>query len=114
MIEIEKTKIEIVEIDPNNVNVIRVPVKEVVEVGVVGPQGPAGAPGVSGAAAASYVHDQTVPAATWVVEHDLGMYPNVTVVDSAGSLIEGDVTYDNNNQITLNFSGAFSGKAYIS
>ncbi len=59
----------------------------------------------------TYVHNQAVPSATWVVAHGLGKYPAVTVIDSSGSEVEGDVIYDSVNQTTLVFSAAFSGTA---
>lgn len=61
----------------------------------------------------NYIHTQTVPSATWVVVHNLGKYPSVSVVDSAGSNVEGYVTYDSDDQVTLTFIGAFSGVAYL-
>lgn len=61
----------------------------------------------------TYHHVQGTPSATWVIEHLFGKYPSVLVVDSGGSVVEGDITYDSNNQITLNFSAAFSGDAYL-
>lgn len=62
----------------------------------------------------SYVHNQATPAATWVIVHNLNAFPNVTVEDSAGTTVEGEVVFDNANQLTLTFSGAFSGVAYLS
>ena len=61
----------------------------------------------------TYVHNQSIPSATWVIPHNLLRYPSVDVVDSAGTQVVGDVQYDSNNQITINFVGAFSGKAYL-
>jgi hypothetical protein len=81
--------------------------------GEVGPEGPQGPPGTPGAGFA-YVHDQGPASLTWVILHNLGGFPNVTAVDTAGTMIEGQVQYDSNNQITLTFSPAQSGKAYLS
>ena len=50
----------------------------------------------------------------WDVFHDLGYYPNVTVVDSAGSVVEGEIDYTDRNNIRLRFSEAFAGCAYLS
>jgi hypothetical protein len=44
----------------------------------------------------------------------LGFYPNVTSVDSAGTSIEGTVTYTSATTLDLVFSVATSGKAYLS
>ena len=61
-----------------------------------------------------YVHNQSTPSATWVVVHNMGIYPNVIVEDSGGSTVEGEVVFNTANQITLTFSAAFSGTAYLS
>jgi hypothetical protein len=63
---------------------------------------------------ASYVFTQGTPANPWVINHNLGFYPNVTVVDSGGSNVEGDISYPSVNQMQISFSGAFSGTAYLS
>ena len=60
-----------------------------------------------------YVHTQAVAASVWTVNHALDKYPSVTVIDSAGSVVHGDITYTNSNNLTLTFSAAFSGVAYI-
>lgn len=82
--------------------------------GLQGPPGPVGETGPSGAAAASYRHIQSGVSASWVIVHNLGAYPNVTVVDSGGTVVEGDIAYDSDSQVTLTFSSAFSGTAYLS
>lgn len=61
----------------------------------------------------SYTHIQGEASDVWMIEHNMGRYPSVTVVDSAGSAVFGDVTYTNENQLTVTFSVAFSGKAYL-
>lgn len=61
----------------------------------------------------TYVHDQVAATEVWTIIHNLGRHPNVTVVDTADSVVYGDVTYVSNNQIQLTFSAAFSGKAYL-
>lgn len=70
------------------------------------------APGAGGVA--SYVHNQAVAAATWLIDHNLGFHPNVTVVDSSGDQVEGTVTYVTLNQVRVMFSAAFAGIAYLS
>lgn len=62
----------------------------------------------------SYFHTQDVASDTWVITHNLGFYPNIVVQDSALSVVEGEITYDSVNQVTLTFQSAFSGKAYLS
>lgn len=60
-----------------------------------------------------YEHNQNVPSNTWVINHNLNKRPSVTVIDSAGTEVEGAVTVDSLNQITIVFCSAFSGKALL-
>jgi hypothetical protein len=64
--------------------------------------------------AASYRHSQSNPSATWVIAHNLNFYPNATVEETTGHLIEGIITYNDTNTVTLSFSQAVSGIAYLS
>ena len=61
-----------------------------------------------------YVHIQEVASATWNITHGLGFTPNITVVDTAGTVVEGSYNYPNSNTVVLSFVGAFSGRAYLS
>jgi hypothetical protein len=82
---------------------------------IANPDGVDGDPTISASGGSGdYTHNQAVPATTWTITHGLGRYPSVTVVDSAGSVVEGDVQYVSSNQITCTFASAFSGKAYLS
>lgn len=61
-----------------------------------------------------YTHDQASASASWTVTHNLGRFPSITVVDTSGNRILGfEAVYDSANQVTLTFSAAFSGKAYL-
>lgn len=60
-----------------------------------------------------YAHTQNVASVTWSVSHNLNKYPSVTVVISTGQKGYGDVTYIDENNLTITFSGAESGKAYM-
>jgi hypothetical protein len=62
----------------------------------------------------SYTHVQLSPSNQWVVAHNLNFYPNVMVIDSGGSMVEGSVTQVDTNNVTINFTGAISGKAHLS
>lgn len=62
----------------------------------------------------SYEHTQGSVSNSWVINHNLGFQPNVTVVDSAGTIYEGEIAYTNTNSLTVTFSSAFSGMAYLS
>lgn len=86
----------------------------VVEIRVPGPAGPPGPPGtlIAGTGDKHYVHVQSNPATQWTVNHGLGKYPSTTVVDSAGSVVEGDVNYIDLNTLTFNASAPFGGSLY--
>lgn len=48
-------------------------------------------------------------ASSVTVTHNLGKKPAVTVIDSAGDEVQGDINHVSTNQLTLSFSAAFSG-----
>lgn len=70
--------------------------------------------GGGGPTGTDYVHVQATPNSVWTINHNLGFWPNVTVVSSAGDQIEGDVEFTTINQIVITFSGAFTGRAFVS
>lgn len=80
----------------------------------VGPQGPKGDTGAQGVSGGNYMHTQSSPSATWTIAHNMGYHPAVSVVDSAGSQVEGSTVWNDLNTVTITFSGAFSGVAYLS
>lgn len=61
----------------------------------------------------NYVHNQSIASAVWLVEHNLNKFPSVTVVLSTGQKGYGDVTYVDENNLTITLASAESGKAYI-
>lgn len=61
----------------------------------------------------NYIYVQRSAESIWNINHNLNKMPSVTVVDSAGSVVVGDITYIDLNNIRIKFSGAFSGKAFI-
>lgn len=62
----------------------------------------------------TYVFVQNTPSSSWTIVHNLGFFPNVTVIDSSNSTVIGDITYIDNNSLTLSFTAGFSGTAYLS
>ena len=61
----------------------------------------------------TYTHNQVSPSSTWTVTHNLGKFPSVTVVNSAGDRVFGSENHVSLNQVVLTFeTGGFSGKAY--
>lgn len=62
----------------------------------------------------NYTHNQITSSSTWTITHNLGFFPAVSVVDSGGNYVVGDVTYVSQNVVTVSFSSSFGGKAYLS
>ena len=56
---------------------------------------------------------QSTAAATWSITHNLGKFPSVSIVDSGNTIVHGDIDYTNENALTITFSAAFGGKAYL-
>lgn len=89
--------------------IVPVPPSPGIIVAAVGPQGPPGPP-VPGI---TFVFHQATPSSAWDIIHDLGQYPSVTVVDSAGDVVFGDVQVLSNNEVKVFFTAPFSGTAYL-
>lgn len=61
----------------------------------------------------SYIHTQPSASAEWFINHGLNKMPSVTVKDSAGNTVIGDIEYIDSDNLKIKFSGAFSGRAYL-
>lgn len=61
----------------------------------------------------TYIYIQATPSTTWNINHNLGKFPSVSVVNINNVLLYGQVTYIDSNNITIEFSAGFSGKAYM-
>lgn len=62
----------------------------------------------------NYTHNQSTASATWTITHNLNFRPAVSVVDSGGNHVIGDVNYVSVNVLTISFSSPFGGSAYLS
>lgn len=97
--------------------------------GPTGPTGPTGIPGPTGPTGpagdvtqleatipslVSYTHNQASVASTWTITHNLNFRPNVTVFDSANTMVEGSITHISNTELSVSFSAGISGTAYLS
>ena len=60
-----------------------------------------------------FTFTQSTAATTWNITHNLGKFPSVSVVDSGNSIVYGNIDYTSENALTITFSAAFSGKAYM-
>lgn len=61
----------------------------------------------------NFIFTQTVASNTWTINHTLDKFPSVSVVDSAGTEVFGQVQYINLSKITITFSSAFAGEAFL-
>lgn len=61
----------------------------------------------------TYTYKQNVPSSIWQITHNLDKYPSVTIVDSAGSVVVGDIEYISTSTLRVTFSSAFAGTAYL-
>jgi len=61
----------------------------------------------------TFIFTQGVPATVWNIQHNLGKFPSVSVINNNNIVINGEVTYIDNNNVQLNFSAGFTGKAYL-
>ncbi len=80
--------------------------------GVPGPEGPSGPVGPAGGEAFVFVHTESEET-TWTIHHNLGVYPNVYVIDTAGTHCEGAVENLDENSLTITFSSNFAGQARL-
>ena len=89
-------------------------IREIIEVTEAspGPKGDPGAPGEAGTG--SFVYEQEVPSSTWTINHNLGFFPGVTVVDSGGTDVVGSITYVDEDNLYVTFNAPFGGTAYLS
>ena len=61
----------------------------------------------------NFVYVQATSSDIWEITHNLNKYPAVTVVDSGGSVVVGEIVYIDENNVRITFVSAFSGKAYF-
>lgn len=61
----------------------------------------------------NYVFNQNTASAVWTINHTLNKFPSVSVVDSAGTEVIGQVDYISISQITITFAAPFTGQAFL-
>jgi hypothetical protein len=61
----------------------------------------------------NYLHVQNTPASIWSIVHNLGKRPSVSVMDSAGTLVIGQVIYIDDSALEIHFSAPFGGVASL-
>jgi hypothetical protein len=72
-----------------------------------------GTGGGGGGGGSTFTHVQSIASTSWTINHNLGTFPSVTVVDDMGNVIIADVTYVDDNTITISFSAASTGVVYL-
>lgn len=60
-----------------------------------------------------YTHTQIKSSKVWIIPHNLNKFPSITIVDSANTVVVGNIEYIDNNTAIVSFSAEFSGKAYL-
>lgn len=63
--------------------------------------------------ASTTIFNQASASTIWNISHTLAKFPSITVVDSSGNVVVGEILYNSDSSITLTFASAFSGKAYL-
>lgn len=61
----------------------------------------------------NFVYEWSTPLSTITISHNLDKFPAVTIVDTAGNDIVGDVAYIDINTVTITFSAPTRGTAYF-
>lgn len=60
-----------------------------------------------------FMYEQRVASNVWVIEHNLNKYPSVTIVDSAGTVIIGQVIYVDSDTIVVTFNIKLTGTVFL-
>ncbi len=63
--------------------------------------------------AQSFRHIQSSNSTSWVIIHNLGFRPSVTIIDLDGDTVNGNIIYNTTNQLTLTFAQPIKGEAYL-
>lgn len=61
----------------------------------------------------SYVHHQTIPAATWVIDHHMSLIPNVIILDVSGQQLIAEVHHPSDQTTVIYHSAPYVGTAYL-
>ncbi len=63
--------------------------------------------------AAAYVHTQASASAAWVINHNLGLRPAVSILDTGGNEIGAEVIHTSMNQLVIRFAIPVAGLARL-
>lgn len=90
-----------------------VDVFNIITPGPIGPIGPIGPVGPQGPYAPIFEQHFADPQETWVIHHDMDLYPVVTLYDENHEEITGDVMTPDRNTVIVTFEVPFSGTARL-
>lgn len=76
-------------------------------VGIVGPAG------LDAPDAPPYLHTQSSPSSEWIVNHNRGFRPLVTVLSAGGREVGAEVLHISDNQLRIYFAVAKTGSAIV-
>ena len=78
-----------------------------------GDKGDKGDTGPSGPDGLSLFFTQAIPSASWLISHNFGRYPVVSVSDVDGNNVGADLRNLDINTLSINFASPFSGTAQL-
>ena len=61
----------------------------------------------------TYTYTQSQAATVWMIPHDLGRFPAVTVLDTDGNVIMADVQHLSAAVVSIGFAAPLAGKALL-
>ena len=61
----------------------------------------------------NFVYTQGAPSDTWTINHTLNKYPSITIIDSGGTEVIGNIKYIDTSTVEVTFASGFSGKAIL-
>lgn len=97
----------------NNCGIVVVDDRRDIVVADCGTQGPPGPGGGGGGSSYDYIRD--TPAATWVIDHNLGHRVHVTLLDATGQYVLAQVDQAAPwNQVTVTYPAPVTGSAHLS
>lgn len=59
------------------------------------------------------LHYQNVPASVWTLNHNLGLRPAVTVLDTGGNEVDAEIAHTHANQLVIRFARPLAGLARL-
>lgn len=83
------------------------------QAGIQGARGATGATGPAGAPESYHEHIQATPAATWLIDHNIGRRVTVTVYDPDGDPYLADVHHNSPNSTSVIFTTPTAGSALV-